>query len=239
MTADLKPARARYPDPPFASGPEDIILYLQEFMRALELNDIAMDAVLSNHAALIDPLVVEQETDYWDDIQGQAAVDAIDSASTRINFDYEDVTVDFAANARYPNEPMSVSRQLRHGVKEGTQNFGVHLHWIQEEDADPNWVVAHRYFNNGDVPGAWTLAAPGTLRVFTYAAGITQITAFPAVALPDVKISGFWEVKLYRDTANATGLFAGSDTYSVAARIKSIDTHAQFDLPGSSQEFTK
>jgi len=54
MATETRPARFRYPDPP--QNVEDLPEYLRSLIRALEQNDVALDAVLENHATAIDDL---------------------------------------------------------------------------------------------------------------------------------------------------------------------------------------
>ena len=56
---------------------------------------------------------------------------------------------------------------------------------------------------------------------------------------PAIGISGFFEVKVYRDSANASALFAGADPYTVAAQLKEADVHYQKDSLGSWSELNK
>lgn len=177
----------------------------------------------------------------WNDMVSQAIAQNLDTTSGRIDFDYDELTINYENNARYPEEPLGVVNQLSHMVLEGARTFGAHVHWAQEEDADPNFLLEWRYYNNGEIiPAVWTKALPDQQRVFTYTSGtLAQITSFVDIEIPDVKISGFLDCKLYRDTTNASTLFAGADGYSTPVRVKSFDVHVQYDSLGSATPFSK
>jgi hypothetical protein len=52
-------------------------------------------------------------------------------------------------------------------------------------------------------------------------------------------LSDIIQFRIYRDTANASGLFSGADAYSGYASILFFDVHYQIDSLGSTDEFTK
>ncbi len=52
-------------------------------------------------------------------------------------------------------------------------------------------------------------------------------------------VSAIIDFKIYRDTTNASGLFAGADQQAGDAKLKEFDIHYQIDSSGSNQEFTK
>lgn len=54
MAADRKPGRLRYPDPPETTNIQEVLDHLRSLIRVLEQNDVSLDAVLGNHATLID-----------------------------------------------------------------------------------------------------------------------------------------------------------------------------------------
>ncbi len=176
--------------------------------------------------------------DRWDDLRFPFTGNRIDVSAGRIDYDYTECTVDFQANARYPNEPVCVVAQMpHHKLPEGP--LRPHLHWYQEEAVFPNWLLAYRWYNNGDlVPGSFTLAAMNG-HAFTWSSGVLlQITTFPEIpGLAGENVSSICDLIVYRDNANASALFAGSDTYGVA-KTKELDLHYQVSGWGSRQEFT-
>ena len=179
------------------------------------------------------------EDTFWDDLRFPLSGQRLNSASGRVTYNYTENTVDFATNARYSEEPIIMIAQIEHKVAEG-EDIYPHLHWAQEEDNDPNWLFRYRYKKKGAAPSAWTLAIPLTARVYTYTAGeIHQLTTFPTLTGHTLTLSDIIDIQLYRDSANASTLFAGADPYTVAARAMEFDLHVQIDQPGSSSEYVK
>ncbi len=175
----------------------------------------------------------------WDDLRFPFTGQRIDISSGRIDYDYVECSVDFATNARYANEPVCFICQMPHAKKFGT-SLHPHIHWIQEEANVPNWLIRYRFYNNGETVPIYTNAAY-TRHLFTYSAGdLLQKTIFPEIAAPaGESVSAMADIILYRDSANASGLFAGGDPYTVAAKAKEFDLHLIFDVPGSINKYSK
>lgn len=193
------------------------------------------------YSAYGSPLHPFQTTDpWWDDISGQVQAANIDSSSTRINFDYSEAAIGFDDDARYTEEALVGRIQLKHRWKHGT-NLMPHIHWVQNQNAVPNWLLEIRAYNNGEVLPAYSLDTPANGAVFPYTSGtIVQITGFHEIDMSLVtEVSGWVDYKLYRDTANASGLFAGADPYTGTALLKELDFHFLADTLGSQGPFTK
>ena len=177
---------------------------------------------------------------FWDDLRFPATAVNLDSAATRYSFNTTELGIQFDTNARHPNEQVNFIAQMPHSKLFGS-NAHVHIHWMQAEANLPNVLLAHRWYNNNKaIPSTWTFSImkPG---VFTYVSGnLAQISEI-AVATPPVNedVSSILEMKLWRDTANTTGYFAGADPYTVAWLFKELDLHIQFDSIGSVQEYDK
>ena len=196
---------------------------------------------VKDKVGIIGGKIVQQGTNTtWKDIVTQAFAQNIDISSGRIDFNYTGVTIDFAVNARYPEEPLCMAFQMQHDYKFGTQMYP-HLHWIQNSSDIPNWMIAYRVSQNGiAIPDAFNLAKHnGGGAVYTYSSGtILQIVRFPVISgVHDLSFS--IDIKLYRDTANASGLFAGADPYTGIASVKFFDLHYEVDDLGSAAEYIK
>ena len=176
----------------------------------------------------------------WDDLSAQGFATRVDTTTGRIGFDYDDIAVFFASNARYAaTEQFSVSPQTFHRQKVGADIYP-HIHWLQNQDAEPNWLIEYRVYGNGDSPGAYTaVASAGT--VFEYSTGtIMQISTFGAIDMSSITgVSATIDLKLYRDAANDSTLFSGADPYTGNALLKFFDLHVQIDAAGSNSQFTK
>lgn len=181
------------------------------------------------------------EATVWDEVSQSFAGKRILESAGRVDYNFIDLTVDFSATARYPEEPVGIVLQTLHARKEGS-DIRPHIHWMQDSDVTPNILVEYRFCNNGGVPTAWVLKAlTATDNMFPYVAGAQQITEFN---LPEghgltLALSGTFECKIYRDSLNTSGLFAGADTYSGVWKAKYYDMHIQMDSLGSREEFVK
>lgn len=179
----------------------------------------------------------------WDEIASPAIGRNIDTSTGRIDFNYDELTVDFASNARYPDEPIANIIQSLHSRVEGS-DIRPHIHWMQNQSAQPNILVEYRFINNGESPTAWTplvLDSGKNIYVYPGSGTILQITEFnlPPGHGSTLGLSGTFEYRMFRDTSNASGLFSGSDTYSGDWSVKYLDTHLEIDQDGSREEFTK
>jgi len=179
----------------------------------------------------------------WDEISQPLFAARLDTSSGRIDYNYDELTVDFADNARYPEEPANVVIQAPHAWKIGS-DLRPHIHWIQTSDAMPNILVAYRFYSNGElVPSSFTLKAlTASDSAFTYTSGsLQQITNLnlPTGLFTDETISFTFDCKIYRDTGNVSNLFSGADSYSGVWSVKYYDIHFERDMNGSREEFTK
>lgn len=174
----------------------------------------------------------------WDDRSAGVHAANIDVASGRIDYDYADLGIGFQTNARYPNEPLASIVQMTHTWLEGS-DIEPHVHWLQSASGTPNILLEYRVYNNGEAPGAFTLVVPDNL-VFAYTSGtILQISGFPTIDMSGKRISAFIDFKLYRDSLNTSGLFAGADAYPNVWIVKEFDFHFRKDAAGSIKEFSK
>lgn len=177
----------------------------------------------------------------WDDDKYQAFGQRLTVVAGRIDYNFVDVGVDFQVNARYPQEPLCFACQFPHRREAGS-DFHVHLHWAQAEANVPNWLLQYRMYDNGEaVPGVWTLAAYNN-NIFAYpgAGTILQIAEFPIIDGSGLTgVSAFLDAKIYRDSTNASGLFAGADPYTARVLLKEMDIHFVADMLGSRTEYVK
>lgn len=188
-------------------------------------------------------MVSEGEATTWDEVSNSLIGNRIDVSQGRIDYNFDELTIDFAENARYPEEPIAVVSQMQHARKLNTE-IRPHLHWIQNQNVMPNILIEYRASNNGaQVPITFTQKAlTSTDNVFTYTSGeIQQITEFnlPSSIGEGLNLSGTFECRIYRDSANTSGLFAGADAYSGLLSVKYFDIHMIKDMNGSREEFVK
>lgn len=181
----------------------------------------------------------------WDE-RSQSFVGAnIFTVAGRVDYNYTELTLDYAANARYPEEPVGIVIQAPHAWKLGG-GVRPHIHWVQNQNAIPNILVSYRvYGNNQDPTGSWTLKAlTAENNHYTYPGSgsiqqITELDLAASVFPASLGLSFTFDCKIYRDTGNISTLFAGADAYSGDWSAKYYDIHYEKDTTGSRQEFVK
>lgn len=183
--------------------------------------------------------VVRFEPAAWDDIRFPANGARLDTSSGRLDFNFDECGIDFQDNARFPNEPICFIAQFSHSKKLDSI-VNPHIHWIQNQNVIPNWLLQYRWYRNGDEVPAYT-TAKFTTSIFNFVLNpILQITSFPDLTPPTGEtVSSILDIRLFRDNNNDSGLFAGSDTYIGDALLKEFDIHFQKDTNGSTMVFMK
>lgn len=177
----------------------------------------------------------------WDDLLYPFVGRNIDTSSGRIDYNYVDLGISFQTNARYHvNEQISIISQIPHDWKQGTI-LRPHIHWYQQNNNNPNWLMEYRWYNNGQiVPTEWTQVTLEA-HLFTWTTGkILQISRFPNINPTGISgVSSILDIKFFRDTQNATGKFAGAESGHVIETVKELDIHYLRDNIGSRQEYIK
>jgi hypothetical protein len=133
-----------------------------------------------------------------------------------------------------------MSFQLKHGMKTRATVFP-HLHWWQDSTAMPNWAISYRWQYNGRLTNsAWT-DVKWSSNAFTWTTGqLNQISVFPVIAqTSDASLSDLLQVKLIRDSANASSAFATTDAYGAPVHALMFDLHWERDTLGSRTEYQK
>ena len=176
----------------------------------------------------------------WDDLRFPAIAQNLDGGNRRIDYDYIEVGANFQDNARYTKDPFVMLGQFPHSYAQGT-DIHPHIHWLQNSADFPHWVMLYRWTMNGSTPGAWQGPVKIDTHVFTYAGSdIIQLSEFPAISGAAITtVSSILDIRFFRDTANASGLFVGLDQYSGNALLKEFDIHFQNDGRGSTLEYSK
>lgn len=177
---------------------------------------------------------------FWDDLRFPFVGQRVDISAGRIDYDFAEVGVGFQDNTRYPEEVICILAQLPHKWKQET-NIKPHIHYIQNQNATPNWLLEYRvYENNTVVPSSFTKSTGSDLFTYPGSGSILQIHVFPEIDMTGIdSVSALIDFKFYRDTANTSTEFSGSDPYSGTALSKEFDLHFEIDRPGSREEYTK
>jgi hypothetical protein len=187
-------------------------------------------------------LVANGEATVWDEVSQSFVGANIFTVAGRVDYNFTELTLDFATNARYPEEPVGIVIQTLHARK-ADSDIRPHIHWIQNSDNNPNILVQYRWINNEGVATSWTLKAltPADNKFAWSGVGMQQITELnlPAGHGVGKGLSATFDCKIYRDTANISTLFSGVDTYSGVWSAKYYDIHFEKDMGGSREEFVK
>jgi len=187
-------------------------------------------------------LVANGDATVFDEVSQSFVGANIFTVAGRVDYNFDELTLDFAGNARYPDEPVGIVIQALHAWKTGGK-VRPHIHWIQNSDNNPNILISYRVYGNGEVPPAWTLKAlTSDDNVFEWSGvGMQQITEFNLAdsVFSSMGLSFTIDVKIYRDTQNVSTLFSGVDSYSGVWSAKYYDIHFEMDMIGSREEFVK
>ncbi len=173
----------------------------------------------------------------WDDITPGIAAARTSGPGVSVNLD--EMTLDFVTTANLSDYAV-LPFQLLHKVKAGSAVYP-HVHWWQAQDHTPNWLMQYRWQRNGQAKTtAWTNYKCNT-NAFTYVSGtLNQLSYGAAIAAPaDYGISDILQIRLLRDSANASTLFAGADPYTATVAATSFDPHVEIDSLGSASEYVK
>lgn len=175
----------------------------------------------------------------WKDELGQLLGKRLENPSSRIVENIAEGSLTFKDNATTADYVVA-SPQINHDWKFGT-NLHVHFHWWQVSANFPNWLLQYRWQRNGQAKTTtWTSVIPAE-HTFTYVSGtLCQITEFVEITPPaNYGISDILQIRLIRDTGNASGLFAGADPESSDVDAVSFDFHKEIDTVGSRLEYQK
>ena len=183
----------------------------------------------------------------WDDLSSPIVAGArLDTSSGRLDYDFFNGAVNFNSNARYPEEPVVIPLQLPHSALLGSGAvLRPHIHWYQEQSSVPNFLLAYKIIPLGSAVTKETDYSGHTFltidnHLYNYTSGILyQLSEFPEIDISSVGISTSIDIVLFRDSANASGEFAGADPVVTDVLVKWQDQHVQFDGQGSRQEFVK
>lgn len=163
---------------------------------------------------------------------------AANNPGSRLVYDFDDGSLVFKTNATIVDYAL-MNIQINHDWKLGT-NIEPHIHWKQEQNNTPNWLIQYRWQANGEQKTlAWT-PVKYDHNAFDYAGGIlNQITSFGPIVPPETaSLSDIIQFRIIRDTTNTSGLF-GADPYTIDAASYSFDIHIEIDTLGSRQTYVK
>lgn len=173
----------------------------------------------------------------WDDLSGSAL--ALQQTGPGVARNATENTVEFTTTSNLADYVYD-NYQLRHAWKSGS-TINPHIHWEQAQNNVPNFLIRYRWqINGGTKTTAWSDYKCNT-PVFTYVSGtLNQICRGAGISAPvGYGISDVIEMRIFRDNANTSTVFAGADPYTVTVGIVFIDIHLEHDTLGSRTEYSK
>lgn len=181
-----------------------------------------------------------QETAFRQQYDGEPSAvvgwDDLKAPSTRIRQgatakpDFDDTNMGLLFPQNDATEIGYIILQFPHAYKEGS-NIRPHIHYVQDEVADPVFKFDYRWYNtDSDPSGSFTTLTQDDT-AFVYSSGsLHQIATFPEIDGTGKTLSSIIEIKLYRDDNVVSG----------DVLTKEFDIHYQIDQErGSRQEFVK
>jgi len=174
----------------------------------------------------------------FNDLQG--SVLSLKQLGSGVSTNSTENTAEFTTEANL-SDYLYDNYQLNHAWLLGS-DLNLHIHWEQTSADTPNMLARYRWQKQGDAKtSTWTDHVIGT-NAFTYPGSgtINQISHGDLITPPTgYGLSDVVQIRVLRDNSNASGLFAGADSYAGAWSISFIDIHIQTDALGSNTEFSK
>jgi hypothetical protein len=166
----------------------------------------------------------------------------LDNGKGTVAINLDEFTVNFKSLADY-EEGVVMNIQLNHDW-DGISPIKPHLHWFQNQDKIPNWLIAYRWHQNGEAKVTTWTYQDVINTVFPYTDGtILQICNFGSITPPAspaaTDVSSILQLKLMRDNGNTPYVYSAKDTYTGDAEALSLDIHIKTDTEGSRTEFQK
>lgn len=173
----------------------------------------------------------------WRDELGDIATLA--RTGTGVSINTTEGTVDFTTGAAL-TDFVHTNVQLNHDLDLTSAAIHPHIHWFQQYNATPNFLIQYRWQKNSGVKTtAWTDLRCNT-NAFSYTVGTLHQLSYCSIAIPEnTLLSDIVQFKIFRDNANTSGVFAGADGYTGTVSLLSFDVHLTIDGLGSSSEFVK
>lgn len=163
----------------------------------------------------------------------------LESPSSKIVTNAAEGTITFKDSANL-SDYVSMPVQINHDAKAQSDVYP-HIHWWQASANIPNWLIQYRWQQNGAAKvTSWTSVKYAS-HAFTYSSGtLNQITAFGALSPPaSTGVSAVLQLRLLRDTGNASTLFTGADPLTGDVDAMFYDVHIEVDMLGSHEQYAK
>lgn len=139
------------------------------------------------------------------------------------------------------NDYLYKNVQLNHD-RDSTTAIFPHLHFFQENNAVPNFLLQYRWQINGTQKVTPWTNLRCNVAVLPYVSGsMSQIAStLDGIAPPaESGLSDIIQFKMIRDSANASGEFVGADPYAGTVGVTSFDVHILLNTLGSDEIMSK
>ena len=163
----------------------------------------------------------------------------LESPASKIVTNAAEGTITFKDSATL-SDYVSMPVQINHDAKAQSDVYP-HIHWWQASANIPNWLIQYRWQQNGGAKTTSWTSVKYASHAFTYVSGtLNQITAFGALSPPaSTGVSAVLQLRLLRDTGNASTLFTGADPLTGDVDAMFYDVHIEVDMLGSHEQYTK
>lgn len=181
---------------------------------------------------------------YFDDLQYSLVGQKMESPSSHITYSTNRTLVNFLKTCDWNNDWLTMVIQMSHRWKTGSVVYP-HLHWIQTAAAMPNMLIGWVWQVNGAATTTETFTSIiHSANAYEWSSGnLNQISKFGSITPPEgAGLSDLLLIKLMRDVANESTLFAGAEVdLDVQDNVYaySFDIHFEIDQAGSDEEYTK
>lgn len=184
-------------------------------------------------------MVFNGDATVYDDMLNQLIGQRLESPSSNIVQNNAEGSLTFQTDAT-TSDYVTMSVQLSHRWKSGSMIYP-HLHWWQAQNNVPNWLLQYRWQRQGQSKTTTWTSVKMNENAFTYVSStLNQISGFPAISAPSgYSLSDIVQCRIIRDTTNASGLFTGTDPYTVDVDAVNFDIHIECDTAGSRTEYAK
>lgn len=180
------------------------------------------------------------EATVFDDLQTALVGQHLESPGSDITQNSSEGSLTFADTAVL-SDYVTMNVQMSHGWKIGSTIYP-HIHWWQTSSDVPNWLLQYRWQRNSyPKVTTWSGIAYSGM-AFSYTSGtLNQITGFGSGIVPpvDAALSDILQVRLLRDTTNASTLFGGTDPLTGDSDVVNLDIHIEKDSIGSDEPYVK
>jgi len=173
----------------------------------------------------------------FDDLRADAIT--IQQTGPGVSINASESTVEYITTSDL-SDYIFTNPQMSHQWKLGSVIYP-HLHFFQTSAAIPNFLIRYRWqIDGGAKITAWSEYKCNTT-AFSYTSGTINQICHGVGIIPPVGagLSDIIQIRLFRDNANTSGVFTGSDPLAATVGVLALDIHYEKDTLGSHSEFTK